>query len=413
MNDSEAFETCIGAGGLVLFPADTVYGLACDPGDRFAVERLYLLKRRSRDKPSAVMFFGLDDALDALPELGERTRQAMTRLPGAVSVLVPNPAGRFALACGDDVSTLGVRVVSLPRLAGVRRPVLQSSANRAGGPDPRRFEDVPALLRAAVDLAIDGGELPGTPSTVVDLRRYEAEGEWSLVRAGAVGERELTEALHWQYHFDASSYTQAIRADVAAYDVLQDEVARASAAARDAARILDLGTGTGETARRVLAFHSNASLIGIDENEQMLAVARAGLPAARVELRVGRIEEPLPAGSFDLVTSALCVHHLDGEGKARLFRRVHAALAPGGLFVMGDVVVPTEPAAATTPLTPGYDRPSRLSDQLRWLSEAGFAPREVWEQGDLAVVAARRTEPSNVRPEVTSMTDSVAMVVPE
>jgi tRNA threonylcarbamoyl adenosine modification protein (Sua5/YciO/YrdC/YwlC family) len=389
VSDAEAFERCIAVGGLVLFPADTVYGLACDPNDRFAVERLYLLKRRSLDKPSAVMFFGLDDAFAAVPELGERTRLAMTRvLPGAVTVLVPNPAGRFALACGADVSTLGIRVPVVPRLHGARRPVLQSSANRAGGPDPRRLEDVPELLRAAVDLVIDGGELPGTPSTVVDLRRYEAEGEYAVVRAGAVGERELSEALHWQYHFDASSYADAIRADVPDYDVFQDEVARASG--DGARRILDLGTGTGETARRVLARHREASLVGIDENEDMLAVARDRLPAERVSLRVGRIEDVLPEGPFDLVTSALCVHHLDGEGKAELFPRVRDALSPGGLFVMGDVVVPEDPAAATTPLTPGYDRPSPLGDQLRWLSDAGLEPRVAWVQGDLAVVAARR-----------------------
>ncbi len=387
--DSAAFERCIGVGGLVLFPADTVYGLACDPEDRFAVERLYLLKRRSLDKPSAVMFWGVEDALGAIPELGERTRQAMTRvLPGPVSVLVPNPAGRFALACGADVSTLGVRVPVLPRLAGVRRPVLQSSANRAGEADPRRLEDVPALLRAAVDLVIDGGELPGTPSTVIDLRRYEAEGEWSVVRAGAVGERELTEALHWQYHFDAASYAEEVRSDVPAYDVFQDSVAAASGAG--AGRILDLGTGTGETARRVLARHPEAFLVGVDENEGMLAVASSQLPPERVDLRVGRIEEPLPEGSFDVVITALCVHHLDGSGKADLFRRVHEALVPGGLFVLGDVVVPVDPSLATTPLTPGYDRPSPLADQLGWLREAGFTPSVTWEQGDLAVVAARR-----------------------
>jgi L-threonylcarbamoyladenylate synthase len=389
VSDAEAFERCIGVGGLALFPADTVYGLACDPDDRFAVERLYLLKRRSLEKPAAVMFFGVGDALAAAPELGERTRLAMSRvLPGAVTLLVPNPAGRFVLACGADVSTLGIRVPVLPSLSGICRPVLQSSANRAGEPDPRRLEEVPVLLRAAVDLVIDGGELPGTPSTVVDLRRYEEEGEWSIVRAGAVGERELTEALHWQYHFDADGYTDAIRADVPAYDVFQDEVARASEGG--VGRILDLGTGTGETARRVLARHPEASLVGVDENEGMLAVARDQLPAERVELRVGRIEEPLPDGSFDLVTSALCVHHLDEQGKVDLFARIRDALVPGGLFVMGDVVVPVDPADATTPLTPGYDRPSPLANQLRWLSEVGFEPRVVWEQGDLAVVAARR-----------------------
>ena len=389
MSDAEAFERCLGVGGLALFPADTVYGLACDPDDRFAVERLYLLKRRSLEQPAAVMFFSVGDALAAVPELGERTRLAMSRvLPGAVTLLVPNPVGRFALACGADVSTLGIRVPVLPSLSGVRRPVLQSSANRAGGLDPRRLEEVPALLRAAVDLVIDGGELPGTPSTVVDLRRYEEEGEWSIVRAGAVGERELTEALHWQYHFDADSYTDAIRADVPAYDVFQDEVARASGGG--VGRILDLGTGTGETARRVLARHPEASLVGVDENEGMLAVARDQLPAERADLRVGRIEERLPDGSFDLVTTALCVHHLDEQGKVDLFARIRDALVPGGLFVMGDVVVPVDPADATTPLTPGYDRPSPLADQLNWLSEAGFEPRVAWAERDLAVVAARR-----------------------
>jgi tRNA threonylcarbamoyl adenosine modification protein (Sua5/YciO/YrdC/YwlC family) len=389
LSDGEAFERCIAAGGLVLFPADTVYGLACDPEDRFAVERLYLLKRRPIDKPSAVMFFNVEDALAALPELGERTRLAMTRvMPGRVSVLVPNPAGRFPLACGGERSTLGVRVPHVPALAGARGPVLQSSANRAGKPDPRRLEDVPALLRAAVDLVIDGGELPGTPSTVIDLRRYEEEGEWSVVRAGAVGEPELTEALHWQYHFDAATYADEIRSDVPAYDELQDSVAAASGAG--ARRILDLGTGTGETARRVLARHPEALLVGVDENEGMLAVARSQLPAERVELRVGRIEEPLPDGSFDLVTSALCVHHLDATGKAELFRRVSDALVPGGLFVLGDVVVPVDPTLATTPLTPGYDRPSPLADQLGWLIDAGFEPSVTWQDGDLAVVAARR-----------------------
>ena len=268
--------------------------------------------------------------------------------------------------------------------------MLQSSANRAGGADARRLSEVPALVRAAVDLVIDGGELPGTPSTVVDLRRYEEEGEWSIVRSGAVGERELTEALHWQYHFDASTYTDAIRQDVPLYDSFQDAVAGASG--RGAARILDLGTGTGETARRVLALHPEASLVGVDENEGMLALASSQLPVERVELRVGRIEEPLPDGPFDLVTTALCVHHLDERGKAELFGRVREALSPGGLFVMGDVVVPVDPAAASTPLTPGYDRPSPLADQLRWLSEAGFEPGVVWEEGDLAVVRARRRD---------------------
>jgi tRNA threonylcarbamoyl adenosine modification protein (Sua5/YciO/YrdC/YwlC family) len=389
VSDAEAFERCIRAGGVALFPADTVYGLACDPGDRFAVERLYLLKRRSLAKPSAVMFFSLERAFASLPELGERTREAMARLlPGAVTMLVPNPAGRFGLACGSDLGTLGVRVPAVPALAGVGCAVLQSSANSAGGPDPRSLSEVPTLLRAAVDLVVDGGELPGTPSTVVDLRRYEVDGEWHVVRAGAVGEGELTQALHWQYHFDAATYAQEIREDLPAYDQLQDELAGASGAG--ARRILELGTGTGETARRLLARHPDAVLVGIDENEQMLALASESLPDGRVSLLAGRIEDELPSGPFDVIASALCVHHLSGEGKASLFSRVRDALAPDGLFVLGDVVIPVDPALATTPLTPGYDRPSPLADQVRWLAEAGLEPQIVWEHGDLAVVAARR-----------------------
>jgi L-threonylcarbamoyladenylate synthase len=193
---AEAFERCLSVGGLALFPADTVYGLACDPTNRIAVERLYLLKRRPLSKPSAVMFFDLELALATMPELGSRTRAALGRLlPGGLTALLPNPALRFPLACGDDPRTLGLRVPVVPRLDGVRWPALQSSANRAGAPDARRLADVPELLRRAVDLVLDGGELPGTASTVVDLRAYEPDGEWSVLRAGAVGTEVLAEAL--------------------------------------------------------------------------------------------------------------------------------------------------------------------------------------------------------------------------
>jgi L-threonylcarbamoyladenylate synthase len=183
-------------GGISVFPADTVYGLACDPGNRQAVERLYLLKRRDPAKPAAVMFFDLTLAFEALPELGSRTRAALEQLlPGGLTALVPNPNGRFPLACGDDLSTLGLRVPSVATLEGVRWPVVQSSANRAGGPDPRRLDEVPDLIRQAADLVIDGGELPGTPSTVVDLRGYEDDGDWTVVRSGAVSEADLARAL--------------------------------------------------------------------------------------------------------------------------------------------------------------------------------------------------------------------------
>jgi tRNA threonylcarbamoyl adenosine modification protein (Sua5/YciO/YrdC/YwlC family) len=386
-NGAEAFERCIAVGGLALFPADTVYGVACDPDDRFAVQRLYLLKRRSPEKASAVMFFDLELAFAALPELGKRTREAMAALlPGALTLLLPNPAGRFPLACGEDRSTLGLRVPDLPILAGVSWPVLQSSANRAGGPDPRRLADVPELIRAAVDLVIDAGELPGTPSTVVDLRCYEETLEWSIVRSGAVEEAVLGEALGWQFHFDPSTYAEVIREDIPVFDLLEDELVLATGTG--ARRILELGTGTGETARRLLARHPDAQLVGIDVSEPMLAVARDALPADRVSLQPARLQDELPAGQFDLVASALCIHHLDGEEKADLFARVRRTLAPGGRFAFADVILPEDPSGANTSLTPGYDKPSSLPDQLRWLRDAGFEPTVVWQHRDLAVIAA-------------------------
>ena len=184
---SAAFASAIAAGGVVVFPADTVYGLACDPESAAAVERLYALKGRAPDKPAAVMFFDRDRALAALPELGDRTRAALARLlPGGVTLLLPNPRGRFPLACGPDPGTLGLRVPDLPALAGVALPVLQSSANHAGGPDARTLDAVPQAIRDGADLVVDGGALPGTPSTVVDLRAYEDEGRWTIVRTGAV-----------------------------------------------------------------------------------------------------------------------------------------------------------------------------------------------------------------------------------
>ena len=194
--DAETFARCIRVGGVAVFPADTVYGLACEPDLDDAVERLYRLKGRRPDKPAAVMFFQLDLALAALPELGEATREAVTRLlPGPLTLLLPNPAQRFPLACGPDPATLGLRVPDLPVLASVEWPVLQSSANRAGEPDARRLVDVPESIRAAADLVLDGGELPGAPSTVVDLRPFESTRDWRIVREGAAGRDAVRAAL--------------------------------------------------------------------------------------------------------------------------------------------------------------------------------------------------------------------------
>ncbi len=197
---AETFERCMAVGGVAVFPADTVYGLACEPEAPEAVRRLYALKRRRPDKPAAVLFFALDLALAALPELGPRTRTGLEALlPGGVTALVPNPARRFPLAAGPDPGTLGVRVPALPpaleALGAVRWPVLQSSANVSGGPDPRTLADVPEPLRAGADLVLDGGELPGTPSTVVDLRAFEATGAWDVVREGAASAADVARRL--------------------------------------------------------------------------------------------------------------------------------------------------------------------------------------------------------------------------
>jgi L-threonylcarbamoyladenylate synthase len=198
--DAETFSRCISVGGVAVFPADTVYGLACEPDNREAVTQLYFLKRRRPEKPAAVMFFDLDLALAALPEVGPRTGAALQALlPGAVTVLLTNPHGRFPLACGPDPATLGLRVPAWPpalaALGGVRWPVLQSSANDSGGQDARVLEAVPERIRSAADLVLDGGELPGTPSTVVDLRRWEDEGSFAIARHGAVSDADVAAAL--------------------------------------------------------------------------------------------------------------------------------------------------------------------------------------------------------------------------
>jgi L-threonylcarbamoyladenylate synthase len=187
------FDAVIADRGVVLFGADTVYGLACDPENEEAIARLYALKRRPPEQAAAIMFFDLGAALAALPQLGARTRAGLERLlPGGVTVLLPNPERRYPRAGGD---ALGLRVVDVPPLRGARRAVLQSSANHHGDPAPRRLAAVHPEIRDGVDLTVDAGELPGTASTVVDLRRYEASGAFSVLRAGAVSPEDLSAAL--------------------------------------------------------------------------------------------------------------------------------------------------------------------------------------------------------------------------
>ena len=188
-----------------------------------------------------------------------------------------------------------------------------------------------------------------------------------------------------QFHFTPEHYLELMHAEVSRYDELQNETARATQG-RHVRTILELGVGTGETSRRVLARHPGAKLTGIDASAEMLA--EASLPGA--DLRVGRLEDALPDGSFDLVVSCLAIHHLDGMGKRDLFDRIAAALADGGTFVLADVIVPNDPADVVTPCTPGFDLPDRVDDQLKWLAAAGFDVEATWVRGDLAVMRASR-----------------------
>jgi L-threonylcarbamoyladenylate synthase len=181
-----AFERCIDDGGIAVFPTDTLYGVGCSPNDEAARARLYELKGRPHDKPSAVMWFSFDAAQPAFGKLGPRMRAALERLlPGPVLVVLPGGEG-----------------IRVPRLEGALAPlsvsqsaVLQTSANLSGGSNPRRLEDVPEALRSGADLVLDGGDLLGVASTVVDLSRYEGEGEWTVLREGAMTAAEVSSAL--------------------------------------------------------------------------------------------------------------------------------------------------------------------------------------------------------------------------
>ena len=198
--DTSRLEACVRGGGVAIFPTDTVYGLCCDPDDGAALARLYRLKGRPASRAAAIMFFTRERALAALPELSQDERAAVdVLLPGAVTLLLPNPRARFAASCASDPDTLGLRVPAWPpalaALESMRVPVVQSSANRSGGADARRLEEVPASLRDGVDLVLDGGELPGVSSTVIDLRRFHGGTGWRIVREGAVSEQEVRAAL--------------------------------------------------------------------------------------------------------------------------------------------------------------------------------------------------------------------------
>ncbi len=179
-----ALERCIAAGGVAVFPADGLYGLACDPLDAAAIARIHRIKGRDDGKPSAVLYFSPLAMRELVEGLGPRTREAVgALLPGPVTLVVANPQHRYPLACREDPERLGVRLIGGP-LAGAMCPLFQTSANRSGEPAPGSFEDVPAEIVAGADLAIDGGALTGLPSTVVDITELDDGGEWSVLREG-------------------------------------------------------------------------------------------------------------------------------------------------------------------------------------------------------------------------------------
>ncbi len=191
--------------------------------------------------------------------------------------------------------------------------------------------------------------------------------------------------MTWQW--DPESYLGEILDEIPAYEELQERTAAATAdfGARE---ILELGIGTGETTRRVLDRHPGTRLTALDSSPEMLERARARFPEA--DLRLARLEDELPEGPFDLVVSALAVHHLDGAGKRDLFRRLAAVICPGGGFVLADVVVPEDPADQVVPIDWVMDLPDRAEDQLEWLREAGFTAEHIWAHKDLALMRASR-----------------------
>ena len=181
------------AGFPVVLPFDTVYGLAAEPHNEESTRRLYELKGRPPTRPTALVAASVDALAACLPELD--TTLAWHLLPGPLTLVVPNPARRFPWLTGTNPEALGVRVPDLPgatqeAIAGVGA-VVATSANLPGGPDPRRLEEVPDTIRAGAAAVVDGGEVPGTPSTVVDLTGAEPR----ILREGAVPSGEVLRRL--------------------------------------------------------------------------------------------------------------------------------------------------------------------------------------------------------------------------
>ena len=190
-----ALERSVGEGGVAIFPADTLYGLACDPLNGEAVERIHGIKGRGERKPSAVMYFSPLAMRELVSGLGPRARDAAgALLPGPVTLVLANPERRYPLACREDPERLGVRLIEGP-LAGAMTPVFQTSANRSGAPAPTSFDEIDEEVLASADLAIDAGELIGEPSTVVDVTEVDSGGTWRILREGALPAAEVDRRL--------------------------------------------------------------------------------------------------------------------------------------------------------------------------------------------------------------------------
>jgi L-threonylcarbamoyladenylate synthase len=190
-----ALERCVEEGGVAIFPADTLYGLACDPLNAAAVKRIDEIKGRDEGKSSAVMYFSPLAMRELISGLDSRTRDAIgVLLPGPATLVVANPQRRYPLACREDPARLGLRLIEGP-LTGVMTPILQTSANPSGVTPPTGFGEIDERIHGAADLAIDAGELLGAPSTVVDVTQIDEKGGWTILREGALSSQEVERAL--------------------------------------------------------------------------------------------------------------------------------------------------------------------------------------------------------------------------
>jgi L-threonylcarbamoyladenylate synthase len=195
-NEVDAAAAALRAGLPVVLPTDTVYGLCADGYSEEPVRRAYELKGREPVQPSALLAGDVDVLLECLPELRGRIGPILRALlPGPFTLVVPNPAGRYPWLTGERADTIGVRVPELPAPADAVLSraglVMATSANLPGGPDPARLEDVPDKILEGCGAVIDAGELPGVPSTVIDLTGDEPR----VLREGAVSEAEALERV--------------------------------------------------------------------------------------------------------------------------------------------------------------------------------------------------------------------------